>query len=120
MTSSNTCNMQIAQPGMTMGHGRQMQMVGVNIGNQMIGYNVGRNGNKIVRNQNGNVVALVIWNNGNGVNDADKIKCYNCKEDDIAPIFDTYTLAEVPYHTKFSDNDMFNLLAHKKKHFELP
>ncbi|GJX40270.1 hypothetical protein Tco_0255260 [Tanacetum coccineum] len=42
----------------------------------MVGNNAVHNQNQIVRNQQGNVAALVIGNNGNGQN-ANQIRCYN-------------------------------------------
>ncbi|GJX25326.1 ty3-gypsy retrotransposon protein [Tanacetum coccineum] len=39
---------------------------------------------------------------------------------DIAPIYDTDAIAEVPYHTKYSDHDMINMFPHEEYHSELP
>nr|GFD05615.1 hypothetical protein [Tanacetum cinerariifolium] len=84
--SSNTRNMQIAQPGINMGQDRQMQMViqnaiqnprvqNVENRNGLIG--VQRNGNQ---NQigNGNLVAARAEGNAVGKNRT-QIRCYNCR-----------------------------------------
>ncbi|GJT19775.1 hypothetical protein Tco_0878481 [Tanacetum coccineum] len=82
-SSSNPCNMQIAQPGMNMEQDRHMLMVEDNVGNQFRpnsriqnGYNVVKN----VRNQNGNgnVTVARVESNGNG-NNENQIRCYNCQ-----------------------------------------
>ncbi|GJY19856.1 reverse transcriptase domain-containing protein [Tanacetum coccineum] len=87
--SSNPRNRQIAQPGMSMGQDRQMQMVGSNGGNQFrqyAGQNVGnQNGYNVVQNvriqnpnRNGNVVATRAEGNATG-NNGNQIRCYNCR-----------------------------------------
>nr|GFC40383.1 hypothetical protein [Tanacetum cinerariifolium] len=92
--------MQIAQPGMNMGHDRQMQMVGGNGGNQFRQYawqNAGNLagyndviGNQVIQNavqnprdqnvgnQNGNLVAARAEGNAAGQN-GNQIRCYNCR-----------------------------------------
>nr|GEW78489.1 retrovirus-related Pol polyprotein from transposon TNT 1-94 [Tanacetum cinerariifolium] len=86
--SSNSCNRQIAQPGMNMGQYRQMQMVGGNGGNlfrQYAGQNVGnlneyndvRNIENLNPNGNGNLVAARAEGNATGHN-GNQIRCYNC------------------------------------------
>ncbi|GJT11870.1 hypothetical protein Tco_0858912 [Tanacetum coccineum] len=87
--SSNPRNRQIAQPGMSMGQDRQMQMVGSNGGNQFrqyAGQNVGnQNGYNAVQNvgnqnpnRNGNVVVARVEGNAIG-NNSNQIRCYNCR-----------------------------------------
>nr|GEZ00476.1 putative reverse transcriptase domain-containing protein [Tanacetum cinerariifolium] len=76
--SSNLCNRQIAQPGMNMGHDRQMQMVAQNprvqnVGNQNGLIGVPRNANL---NGNGNLVAASAEGNAAGHN-GNQIRCYN-------------------------------------------
>nr|GEY29117.1 hypothetical protein [Tanacetum cinerariifolium] len=79
--SLNPRNRQIAQSGMNMGYGRQMQMVKVqNLGVQNV-----RNQNGLIvvpgianqnSNGNGNVVAARAEGNANG-NNGNQITCYN-------------------------------------------
>nr|GEY10351.1 hypothetical protein [Tanacetum cinerariifolium] len=85
--SSNTRNMQIAQPGMNMGQDRQMQMVrgnGRNQFRQYTGQNAGNtNGyNDVIGNQNqignGNLVVVRADGNAAGKN-GNQIRCYNCR-----------------------------------------
>nr|GFD39412.1 hypothetical protein [Tanacetum cinerariifolium] len=79
--SSNPRNRQIAQPGMNMGQDRQMQIVGVNDGNQFRQY-AGQNAGNPAGNRNqignGNLVAARAKGNAAGQN-ANQIRCYNCR-----------------------------------------
>nr|GEZ46743.1 hypothetical protein [Tanacetum cinerariifolium] len=100
--SSNPRNMQIAQPGMNMGHDRQMQVVGGN-GNQ----NQIRNGNLVVAHAEGNTAGQ----NGN------QIRCYNCRGTDSAPVYDTDGSAEV--HENCDDNEIFNMFTQEEQYTEL-
>nr|GEZ82054.1 hypothetical protein [Tanacetum cinerariifolium] len=87
--SSNPRNRQIAQPGMNMGHDRQMQMVGDNGGNQFkqyAGQNVGDlNGYNDVQNvgnqnPNGNGNLVAARDEGNATeHNGNQIRCYNCR-----------------------------------------
>ncbi|GJZ06628.1 copia protein [Tanacetum coccineum] len=88
--SSNPRNRQLAQPGMNMGHDRQMQMIRGNGGNQLRQYirqNVGNlNGYNALQhignqnvNQNGNYNVVAARDEGNGNrNNGNHIRCYNC------------------------------------------
>ncbi|GKA99503.1 putative RNA-directed DNA polymerase, partial [Tanacetum coccineum] len=79
--SPNPHNFQIAQLGVNMGQERHMQMVGGNGGRQKQGIQNVSNQNGLIvvpaiRNQNGNIVAAWIKQNGNGSN-TNQIRCYN-------------------------------------------
>ncbi|GJR46576.1 retrovirus-related pol polyprotein from transposon TNT 1-94 [Tanacetum coccineum] len=91
--SSNSCNTQIAHPGMNMGQNRHIQMIGGHGGNQNPGGQNVRNQNGLIvvpgiappianknanQNGNGNVVAAWAGGNANG-NNGNQIRCYNCR-----------------------------------------
>nr|GEX42653.1 hypothetical protein [Tanacetum cinerariifolium] len=103
-SSSNPCNMQIAQLGMNIDQDRQMLMVEDNVGNQFRLNAVQNVRNQVVQNAvqnpgiqivenmnglsfvleivnqygNGNIVPAPAGGNGNGIN-GNLIRCYNCQ-----------------------------------------
>ncbi|GKA64857.1 hypothetical protein Tco_0764564 [Tanacetum coccineum] len=81
-SSSNPCNMQIAQPIMNMDQDIQMLMVENNAGNQFR-----LNSGQInVENQNGNGNVTAAWAEGNGNgNNENQIRCYNYQGVDHNP-----------------------------------
>nr|GFA99378.1 hypothetical protein [Tanacetum cinerariifolium] len=123
--SSNPRNRQIAQPYMNMGQDRQMQMVRGNDENQFRQYawqNAGNPAgyNDVIRNQNqignGNLVAARAEGNAAGQN-RNRIRCYNCKGTDGAPVYDTDGSAEV--HENYDDNEIFNMFTQEEQYTEL-
>nr|GEX52879.1 retrovirus-related Pol polyprotein from transposon TNT 1-94 [Tanacetum cinerariifolium] len=104
--SSNLRNRQIAQPGMNMGHDRQMQMVGGNVN----------------LNGNGNLVAACAEGNAAGLN-RNQIRCYNCRgvgtQTDKAPVYDSNGSAEVHNYENCYDDEILNMFTQEEQYTEL-
>nr|GEU36588.1 retrotransposon protein, putative, Ty3-gypsy subclass [Tanacetum cinerariifolium] len=146
-SSSNPCNMQIAQPGMNIDQDKQILMVKDNVGNQFR-----PNAVQNVRNQygNANVVTAPTEGNGNGINgiqstqeefdfmaaadaneETKRIKA-NCilennlqqastsgTQSDKAHVYDSDRSVEVHLFEIYYDNDIFNMFTQKEHYTEL-
>nr|GEY39405.1 hypothetical protein [Tanacetum cinerariifolium] len=99
----------------------QQMMKGSDIGIQekkaklcnLIGVQGNGNQNQI---GNGNLVAAHAEENAAGKN-GNQIRCYNCRGNDSAPVYDTYGSAEV--HDNCDDNEIFNMFTQEEQYTEL-